>query len=298
MGAWGAEISANDDFQDVKYIFFDFFYHDKISIEEIEDKIIEIYKDNIYGEDSGEWHDVYFAVAHCEWKCGVLSGRILNAVQDIISGGKNLSYWQELGADKKTLTARKSALERFLTKIKSENLKPFKRRYKKPFVFTLKTGDVFACYSKANSCYGCGVILEVTESRLKAWEEEYHFRALIAVADFTPEKLPTVEEVLSAEALDVFRNGGAEYTLPKRGVIVIGNVAEQIDKDYSEYFGSHKIDGRTYTLCSLRPCFDDLISKDKSKLVRDKFSIPGKPMRFFFDKKNLPTTSEVLHLDE
>ena len=293
MGAWGTGISANDDFQDVKYVFFDFFYHDKITIAEIENKIIEIYRENISDDNSGEWHDVYFAIAYCEWKCGNLSKSVLNTVEEIILSKKNLQYWQELGAEPETLTQRKRELQKFLNKIKSENTKPIKRKYKKPFVFPLKTGDVFACYSKANGCYGCGVALEVRDSQMRPWEEEYHFMALIAISEYTPEELPTVERILNSTAIDVFWNGGVAYTLPKKGIIILGNIAERIDRDYSEYFGSHCIDGHIYSVCSLRPNFDDLISHDVTKRVKDPFSIPDKPIEFFFHKSNLPTTNEI-----
>ncbi|MCM1368083.1 MAG: hypothetical protein NC184_04660 [Roseburia sp.] len=297
MGVWSTSISDSDDFQDVKDIFFDYFYHDKISIEEIENKIIEIYSEQILNRSSGEWHDVYFAIAYCEWKCGSVSERILSRVEDIIVGGKSLEYWRELNATPKTLTQRKRALLNFLDKIKSTNDRPIKRRYKKPFVFPMKTGDVFACYSKANGYYGCGVALEVRDSQFKFWEEAYHFRALFAISDYTPNELPTVEQVLNSNALDVFWNGGCHYNLPKRGIIVVGNVAEQIDRDFSEYFGSFKIDGHVYCVHSLRANFDDLISHDESKLCKDGFSVLNKPMTFFFHKSNLSTTNEILKME-
>ncbi|MDE6617954.1 MAG: hypothetical protein K2K13_02880, partial [Clostridiales bacterium] len=211
MGVWSTSISGNDDFQDVKYIFFDYFYHDNISIEDIENKIIEIYSKHIVDNDSGEWHDVYFAIAYCEWKCGNVSDRILRRVEDIIASGKNSEYWQDLNATPQTLTQRKRELHKFLDKIKSTNVKPIKRRYKKPFTFSMKTGDVFACYSKANGYYGCGIALEVCDSQLKHWEEAYHFRVLFAISDYTPKELPTVEQVLNSNALDVFWNGGCTY---------------------------------------------------------------------------------------
>ncbi|MDE6618173.1 MAG: hypothetical protein K2K13_04020, partial [Clostridiales bacterium] len=77
-------------------------------------------------------------------------------------------------------------------------------------------------------------------------------------------------------------------------IIILGNVSEQIDKDFSEYFGSFKINDRVYGVQSLRANFDDLISHDESKLCRDIFSILNKPMTFFFRKSNLSTTNDIL----
>lgn len=298
MGVWNASISASDDFQDVKYAFFDYFYHDKISVEEIENKIIDAYRESITDFDSGEWHDVNFAIAYCEWKCGCLSDKIFKTCEGIISSGRNLEYWAELQATPEIIKKRKRELQKFLEKLKSENTKPIKRRYKKPFVFLLKTGDVFACYSKANGCYGCGIALEVRESQLRPWEEAYHFRALFAISEYTPKELPKVEQVVNSTVRDVFWNGDCVYNLPERGIMVLGNVADKIDNDYSEYFGSHKVNGRIYGVYHLRPNFDELISHDETKRIVDKFSISGKPMSFFFNKANLPTTNEVLGSDE
>ncbi|MDE7265340.1 MAG: hypothetical protein K2N52_03615 [Clostridia bacterium] len=158
----------------------------------------------------------------------------------------------------------------------------------------MKTGDVFACYSKANGYYGCGVALEVRDSQLKPWEEAYHFRALFAISDYTPKELPTVEQVLNSNALDVFWSGDCVYNLPERGIIVLGNVAEQIDKNYSEYLGSYLIGERIFCVHSLRPNFDALISHDESKHIKDKFSVLNKPITFFFHKSNLTKTNKIL----
>jgi len=293
MGTWGVGISANDDFQDVKDIFFYFFYHEKISITDIENKITAIYRNNLQDEKSGDWHNIYFAIAYCEWKCGCLSDKIFQTVKRIIESGKDLKYWKELNADESTLQKRASELRKFLEKINVTNTKPIRRKYKIPFVFPLKTGDVFACFSKTNGCFGCGVALEVRDSQLKPWEEEFHFSTLIAISDYTPKELPTIEQIINSKARDVFWNGGCSYNLPKKGFIILGNVADKIDRDYSEYFGNFKIDGKIYGVQHLRPSFDELISADKSKRIIDKFSVPNRPISFFFDKGNLSKTIDI-----
>lgn len=292
MGVWGAGVSSSDDFQDVKELFFDYFYHSKMSVEEIENTVLGNYGESIADENSGEWHDVYFALAYCEWKCGALSERVKAKVNDIAQSGSNLVYIKELQASELVLKKREREIDKFVAKIISENPKPLKRRYKKPFEFPLKSGDVFACYSKKNGCYGCGIALDVRESQLKPWEEAYHFSALLLIADCRPKELPSVGDVLDANALDIFWNGGCVYNLPERGIKILGNVANQIDSDYSEYFGSYKESGRIFRIGEyLHPTFDELISPDYKSLVGG-FAC-GKSVRFFFRKRNLRTTKEI-----
>ncbi|MDE7215448.1 MAG: hypothetical protein K2O08_01430 [Clostridia bacterium] len=292
MNYWGAGISANNDFADCKEIFFDNFYHEKISIKEIENKILDIYRSPL--QDAGGLHNAYFAIAECEWKCGCLSEEIFSAVEEIISNGKDIEYWKSLKPKAKVIRRRENCLQKFLDKIKSENAKPINRSFRKRFDFPLKTGDVFAHFSKANGCYGCGVVLEAIKDDSIDWAGEYNFRALVAISELTPKFLPTVEEMLSENTLDVFWNGDNVYTLPKKGFIVIDNIADKIDKDYSLYFGSFYDKGRIRQVGSIRPDFDILISKDPNSRLKDKFSVINKPMTYFFDKNNLKKTEELL----
>lgn len=137
-----------------------------------------------------------------------------------------------------------------------------------------------------------GVALQISESSLHPWEEEYNFYALFAISQFTPTELPTTEQVLSANVKDVFYNGGCgEYNLPKRGIKVIGNIAERINADYNEFRGNfyRGVYNRlaVYLRFGGRPSFDDLISRSKPYPLQNSFPFQDKPMTFFFEERNL-----------
>lgn len=158
MGTWGVGITANDDFEDIKGQFFDCYYYETLSIDEIENFIITVSKESIPNPLSGEWNNIFFALALCEWKCGCLSSNILQKTENIIISGKDIEYWKELGASAQLCKQRDVVLQKFLTQLKSENKNPIKRLHKKRFVTPLKTGDVFACYSKSNGYYGWALL--------------------------------------------------------------------------------------------------------------------------------------------
>lgn len=293
MGAWSVKLSSNDDFSDITKLFFDDYFYDTIPIEEIENKIIETSTYSIL--DGREWHNVYFALADCEWKCGYSNKDIYSKVEEIIQSGKDLEFWKDLGATTYVLQKRQAVLEEFLKKIKSDNTKPIKRVLKERFVFPMKKGDVFTCYSKANKLWGCGVVLEVRESQLQVWEEEYHFNVLLAISDVVGAYTPIVNQILESDVKDIFWDGGCSYILPKRDIFVIGNVADRIDDNYIDYFGSYVEGERIYWGGEARPKFDVIISPSKKYKPTDKFLVPNKPMRFYFNKSNLHTTKEILN---
>lgn len=292
MGTWGVGITANDEFEDIKGQFFDCYYYETMPISEIENLVIATAKEYISDQNSGEWHNVYFAIAWCEWRCGYRSPDLWQKVEDIIAGGKDIAYWRELGATPQLCRQREKVLQKFLAQIKTEQKKSVKRQHKKRFIMPLKTGDVFACYSKANGYYGCGVALRVYESRLQPWEEEFHFYALFAISALTPAELPTAEQVLKANVKDIFWNGGCiGYDLPKKGIIVLGNVADQIHVAYDEFRGDFFRGKRhplaAYLRLSGRPPFDKLISREKECSIMKNLPFPDQPMTFFFDERNI-----------
>ena len=290
MGVWSAEVSGNDVFTDAKLRFFDYFYYETASIEEIENRLIAESIES--GLSGGELHDIYFATAYCEWKCGCLSEKIFSTVENIISSGENLEYWKQSAASPQILKQREKSLNKFLVKLKSKNFNPVKRRKKIRFTFNLKAGDVFVYYSKRYGVFGGGLVLDYRESDLQTYEEEYNFRVLIALSNFNSPDRPTTEQILDAEVCDVFWNGGCVFGLPKKGIAVIGNVADKIDKDYSEYFGSFKVGERIFNMGGLRPDFEDLMT-GKAKYT-DIFSVRGIPMTTLFKKENLRKTNDIL----
>lgn len=293
MGWWRAKISNSEGYLETKEMFFDYYFYETISAKEIEDNIIEIYNKRI--KDKRKWHDVYFAIADCEWKFGCLSQEILAKVEEIIVSGKDIEYWKSIYAPDYALERRQKALTEFLEKLKTQNPKPMKRRQKKRITFQLKTGDVFTCYSKMYKMWGCGVVLEVRESPLYPWEEDFNYRALIAISEIVGPHSPIFEQILESRVRDVYWDGGRMCTLPRQYMFVIGNVADQIDKDYTNYFGAIEKDGQVSYNCKKRlPLQEQMVTQYDTKRV-DRFSVINKPMTFFFDKNNLRTTEEILN---
>ncbi|MDE5549693.1 MAG: hypothetical protein K2J13_05530, partial [Clostridia bacterium] len=232
MGWWSAKISGSEEYIDAKAMFFDYFYYETISIKDVENKIIEFNTPRF--EDSGKMHDVYFAIAESEWLVGGLSQEIMSKVEDIVSSGADIEYWKSYRhAPQYVLERREKALSDLLKKLKTPKDKPMLRWHRERFVYPLKKGDVFTYHSKTHDVWGCGIALEVKESPFYPWQEEYNFRALIAVSEYVAQYAPVLEYALKSRVKDVYWDGGNMNTLPKRDIIILGNVAEQIDDDYS-----------------------------------------------------------------
>lgn len=68
MGAWGAGLTQSDEYCEV-YEFFMEKYDTGESVEAITDEILNKYLSQFDLKD-GIVHDVYFALAKCQWMCG------------------------------------------------------------------------------------------------------------------------------------------------------------------------------------------------------------------------------------
>ncbi len=241
MGRWGMGMSSSDEFQDVKDEFFDLFYYTDEPLNEIEKSILDNYRENYssFDSDDGVWHDVYFALADCEWSCGQLSERILSEITRIIENDLDIAYMESLSAAPQDLKKRKQVLEKFLDKLSTPKEKPVKRKLRKPFVSPFKTGDVFL-YKYSGYFYG-GIVLQV-------WDDDENCDLIykkdtlnycIAVAAIKSVSPVSVEQIENAEVLCV--EWLIPYNLPKVGKFeIIGNIADKISKDYSDYFCARK----------------------------------------------------------
>ncbi|MBD5100689.1 MAG: hypothetical protein HDT29_05440 [Clostridiales bacterium] len=294
MGGLSTKICNGVEYIYTKTMFFDYFYYETDSFKEIENKVIEFNAKRL--NDSNKMHDVYFALADCEWMCGGLSQEIVSKVEEIVASGADIEYWKSsLNVPTRTLERREKALTAFLEKLKTPKDKPMIRWHRERFVYPLKKGDVFTYHSKTHDLWGCGVVLDLRESPFRPWEEEFNFRALVAVSEYAAQYSPVLEYALQSIVKDVYWDGGNMYTLPKRDIIVLGNVAEQIDDDYSNYFGAIAKDGEVVYNTKQRLSFEEqLVTKYDIKRV-DKFSVINKPMTFFFNKNNLRTTEDFLN---
>ena len=112
MGVWGAGLTQSDEYCEV-YDSFMKKYDAGESPEAITKEILSSYLAE-FDADDGILHDVYFALAKCQWMCGGLSDTMKKTVEDIIKNGKNLAFLKELDADEGFLKERKKKLDSFL----------------------------------------------------------------------------------------------------------------------------------------------------------------------------------------
>lgn len=90
-----------------------------VSLSEACEKIIEKYKDLNEDEKPLLW----LGIASVQWKYGEVSREILEKIRSDITNERGLEAWKE---DSKLLKKRKTALNKFLTKIEAPNPKPSK----------------------------------------------------------------------------------------------------------------------------------------------------------------------------
>ncbi|MCH5154395.1 MAG: hypothetical protein J1F71_04200, partial [Clostridiales bacterium] len=237
MGRWGMGMSACDEFGDVKDEFLSQVYYTDNTFEQIEKNILadyaEAYAD--FDTDYGVWHDVYFAIADCEWQYGYKSERIWAKVEEIIVNGLDLKYMEELCASPQDIKQREKVLNKFWHKIQTQKEKPTKRKRKKPFENHFKTGDVFAY--KHEGIYHCGVVLQVIDKNPECKElyaKDYNY--CIAIAELTTQTLPSTADIINAEIR--YAEWAFPYNLPpKCPLVIIDNIKDRVSNDYRGYLG-------------------------------------------------------------
>jgi hypothetical protein len=190
MGTWGTAISSNDTFEDIRGEFFEM-YNEGFEPAEVSKNLINSNQEII--DDEEESNNFWFALALCQWECKSLERELLERVTQIISSGKDIALWKELGAEKSDLSARQKTLEKFLEKLNSEKKNP-KRRKKKKFRDSIfKKGDCLSIRLSSGS-FGAAFVLESEE------QTEYGFN-LIAICDYIGSEPPTLELFKNANVL-------------------------------------------------------------------------------------------------
>jgi len=190
MGNWGTGISSNDTFEDIKDEFFEL-YNEGLEPIEISKNLIKSNQEII--DDEEDSNNFWFALALCQWECKSLERELLEHVTKIISSGKDIEIWKELGAEKSHLIARQKALEKFLEKLKSEKKNPKRRKKKKFRDSILKKGDCLSV-RLSNGSFGAAFVLESEE------QTEYGLN-LIAICDYVSEEPPGIEFFKNANVL-------------------------------------------------------------------------------------------------
>lgn len=297
MGRWGMGIAQSDEFADVVDKYFGLYYYTAEPLAQIEAEILHNYE-KVYADFEayhGVWHDVFFALAECGWKCGYNSKDLMEKVEKIIKNGLDLDYLKSLGASQRDLTLRTKVLDKFLAKIKSENAKPMQRKMRKPFINPFRTGDVFA-YKYKGAYYG-GVVLQ---GRDKSENEPIYrktYNYCIVVAQLKSSGLPTTDEIINAEIR--FAEWLTDSGLPKNGFIIIENIADQISKNYIGYLCTYAnnisdfcIYGNAYDVSFLHILSPEFDGGNHMEI----YKMSGKQVKYLFDTDNMLKTQQVSNL--
>lgn len=138
MGTWDTSIKGNDTTLDIYSYFYERYNNgeDPIVISNI---IKEEYSD--YFTEFDDKNNALFGFALAQWETKCLENNILKEVKKVIDSNDDLKFW---GNDKKIISKRKSVLNKFLTQISSERLKPKRRRKAK---FEHKSVDIIKTVS-------------------------------------------------------------------------------------------------------------------------------------------------------
>lgn len=294
MGRWGMGLSSSDEFSEVKEWFFKDFYKGE-SIQNIEKNILNYFKKEY--TMNGMMHDVYFALADCEWRCGFINKKILLKVQEIIINNENIYYLKELGATDSDLRKREKILNDFLLKISSINKKPITQKIKNVYMPKINTGDVFSY--KVDDVYRYGIVLQaytMIKDPLE-WSSDV-FEYLIVLSDLKANDQVSIDEVVASPIYSInwYMN---RNLIKKKDMHIIGNIKERLLPDYSNYFGV-KHDGFSASYLpgawgNKETFIEDINSEEtsinkNSKQWQLKMGLISKPIKCVFDEKNILTT--------
>ena len=200
------------------------------TVEAITDEILNGYLSEFDAGD-GVLHDVYFALAKCQWMCGALSDAVMNTVKDIILNGKNLEVLKELEADDRFLRNRKKNLDKFLLSLETPRNNPRKRKLpsKERPLPPANVGDVFSY--KGEVGLRIVVILDYWDNT--RWCEGY----FCCILDKEYQDIPDMKE-LALEKIGPIGMYDAKAFLPASKIRLIGRLSIPPNK-YAELFGNH-----------------------------------------------------------
>lgn len=247
MGVWGAGVTQSDEYCEVYDSFMEK-YDAGESPEVITDTILDQYFSE-FEKDDGILHDVYFALAKCQWMCGVLSDTIMSTVKDIIQNGKNLEFLKELEADDRFLRDRKKNLDKFLLSLEIPRKTPRKRKTppKERHLPPANIGDVFSYKGEA----GLRVMVVLDSWDEAQWCEGY----FCCILDKEYQHKPDMA-VLPSEKIGQIGMYNAEAFLPASKIRLIGSLRIPPNK-YEELFGNSLLIG----------CREDFYTSKRPKQV-------------------------------
>ena len=233
MGVWGAGLTQSDEYCEVYDSFMEK-YDAGETVEAITVAILNNYLSE-FDDNDGILHDVYLALAKCQWMCGELSDALMNTVKDIIQSGKNLAFLKELDADERFLRDRKKHLDKFLLSLETPRKTPKKRKAppKERPLPPANIGDVFS-YKGDN-----GLRIMVV---LDSWDETKWCKGYFCcILDKEYQVQPDTNELL-AEKIGQIGMYDANAFLPVSKIRLMGNLRIPSNK-YEELFGNSLLIG-------------------------------------------------------
>lgn len=228
MGVWGAGLTQSDEYCEVYDSFMEK-YDAGESVDTITDEILDGYLSE-FDADDGILHDVYFALAKCQWMCGALSDTIMATVKEIIQKGKNLEFLEELEADDHFLRDRKKNLDKFLLSLETPRKSPRKRKLppkEKPLP-PANIGDVFSFKGEA----GLRIAVVLDSWDKTQWCEGY----FCCILDKEYQAKPDLNELV-LERIGQLGMYDAKTFLPASKIRFVGNLSVPPNK-YEELFGN------------------------------------------------------------
>ena len=228
MGVWGAGLTQSDEYCEVYDSFMEKYDAGEL-VEAITAEILNGYLSE-FDADDGVLHDVYFALAKCQWMCGALSETLKNVVKDIIQSGKNLEFLKELEADDRFLQERKKYLDKFLFSLETprNNLRKRKLPPKEKLLPPANIGDVFSY--KGEEGLRIAVVLDSWDNR--KWCEGY----FCCILEKEYQGKPDINELLF-EQIGQIGLYDVNAFLPASKTRLIGNLRIPPNK-YEELFGN------------------------------------------------------------
>jgi len=208
MSYFGMGISQGDEYQEIYDRFMEA-YDNGEEISHITQTILEEYLSE-FDPHEDVLHDVYFALAKCQWMCCALSEDLLNIVTEIITSGANLEFLRELGADESDLKIRQKNLQHFLTSLQTPRKSPRKRNPppKQKILLPAETGDIFR-YRDENLNRFC-IILETIQYPQKQTASAY----FCGIFQKHYENIPSLSQLLEEPIGTLGLYTGREF-LPK-----------------------------------------------------------------------------------
>lgn len=232
MGWLGMGITQGDDYYETYRLFME--CYDKG--EEIEDITRRILNEQFlqFEESDGVNHDVYFALAKAQWKCGALSDHLLEKVKYIVESGENLNYLAELGADTADLKKRQKALAAFLKSLTVPVDVP-RKRHRLSAERALPDMTVGDCFSyRFEDRHRIVIILDIGDTRL------FGKMAFCCILKNSYEHIP---DSLSDENVGLIGFYTAKAFLPKSKIKKIGHL-DLPDDLRSQLFGCNIVPGK------------------------------------------------------